>query len=78
MAEVSIRELRNHGGDVIERVAKGETAIVTRGGVPVAEIRPLERRSLSAEEIVARWRGVPTVDLQSLRNDLDALIDSSL
>jgi len=39
MAEVTIRELRNHGGDVVDRVAAGERLIVTRDGRPVAELR---------------------------------------
>jgi len=38
MAEVSIRELGNHGGEVIDRVARGEQLTVTRSGKPVAEL----------------------------------------
>src|ERR1039457_110292 len=30
MAEVTIRELRNHGGDVVDRVARGEPVTITR------------------------------------------------
>ncbi|MGQ0519936.1 MAG: type II toxin-antitoxin system Phd/YefM family antitoxin, partial [Actinomycetota bacterium] len=30
MAEASIRELRNHGGEVIDRVAAGERVTITR------------------------------------------------
>jgi len=43
MAEVSIRDLRNHGGDLIDRVAAGERITVARSGKPVAELRPLRR-----------------------------------
>ena len=43
MAEVSIRDLRNHGGDVIDRALQGEQIIITRGGKPVAELRPIKR-----------------------------------
>ena len=39
--QVSIRELRNHGGDVVDRVAAGENLTVTRPGKPVAELRPV-------------------------------------
>ncbi len=28
MPEVSIRELRNHGGDIVDRAAKGERLII--------------------------------------------------
>jgi antitoxin (DNA-binding transcriptional repressor) of toxin-antitoxin stability system len=29
MSEITVRELRNHGGDVIDRAAGGETGTVT-------------------------------------------------
>jgi len=78
MAEVTIRELRNHGGDVLDRVARGERLIVTRSGKPVAELRPLSRTPLSAEELVRRWRRLPRIDPDDLRRDIDALIDPSI
>jgi prevent-host-death family protein len=78
MAEITIRELRNHGGDVVDRVAAGERLIVTRNGKPVAELRPLDRTPLSADELVRRWRRLPRVDPEGLRRDIDALIDPSL
>jgi prevent-host-death family protein len=44
MSEISIRDLRNHGGEVIDRVEAGERLTVTRDGRPVAELRPLPGR----------------------------------
>lgn len=41
VADVTVRDLRNHGGQVLERVERGETMVVTRDGRPVAELRPL-------------------------------------
>jgi len=76
--DVSVRELRNAGGRVLDRVAKGESVTITRDGQPVAELRPLPRRGLSAEELVARWRHLPKVDPDRLRADLDAVMDTSL
>lgn len=35
-----MRELRNHGGEVLDRVARGEVLVVTRDGAEVAELRP--------------------------------------
>jgi prevent-host-death family protein len=32
VTEISVRELRNHGGDVIDRVVLGEHLTVTRDG----------------------------------------------
>jgi prevent-host-death family protein len=78
MAEVSIRELRNHGGDVVDRVAAGERVVVTRSGRPVAELRPLRARQHTAAALLRRWRHLPSLDAVSLRRDVDALIDPVL
>jgi prevent-host-death family protein len=78
MAEVTIRELRNHGGDVVDRVAAGERVIVTRSGKPVAELRPLPAKALTNVELVRRWRRLRPVDPVQWRRDLDAVIDPSL
>jgi len=75
---VSVRDIRNHGGDVLARVQRGEILTITSDGTPVAELRPLPRRSLSAAELVARRRRLPGVDASALRGDIDALLDQSL
>lgn len=78
MTEVTIRELRNHGGEVVDRVAAGERVTVTRNGRPVAELRPIRGRGLSAQELVRRRRRLPPLDPERLRSDIDAILDSSL
>ncbi len=78
MSEVSIRDLRNHGGDVVDRAAKGERLTITRSGKPVAELRPLERQPMSLEVILARRRHLPAVDPDQLRDDLDQIVDQTL
>jgi prevent-host-death family protein len=78
MDRVTIRDLRNHGGRVIDRVVAGEELIVTRSGAPVAELRPVGRSPLRAEALLARWHRLPPVDPQLLRDDIDRLIDPSL
>ena len=78
MGVVTVRELRNHGGDVLTRVAEGEAVIITRDGAEVAELRSLRRRSLPIAELIARRAGLPRVDPESLRADIDAALDSSL
>ncbi|MGB2756272.1 MAG: type II toxin-antitoxin system prevent-host-death family antitoxin [Acidimicrobiia bacterium] len=75
MASVTIRELRNHGGDVIDRVAAGETLTVTRNGKPVAELRPLPQRSVSVEVLLNRFRGLEPVDFAQFRADFDEVFD---
>jgi prevent-host-death family protein len=78
MSEVSIRELRNHGGDVVDRAAKGERLTITRSGKPVAEIRPLGREPVPLRVIIARRRRLPLVDPDRLRKDLDQILDPAI
>jgi len=78
MDTVTIRELRNHGGDVVGRVEAGQHITVTRDGRPVAELRPLRRRGASAATLLERWRRLPAVDPDALRRDVDAVIDQAL
>jgi len=76
--EVTVRDLRNHGGHVLDRVARGEVLTVTKDGSAVAELRPLRRRSLPTAELIARARRAPKVDPERLRHDIDAVLDQSL
>lgn len=75
---MSVRELRNSGGDVLYRVEHGETVIVTKDGRPVAELRPLPRRSPGPAELIERRRHLPEIDPAALRADIDALINPEL
>lgn len=78
MGEVSIRDLRNHGGEVIDRVEHGERLTITRDGREVAELRPLEQRPLKAGVLIERWSRLPRLDADTLHRDLDKTIDSRL
>jgi prevent-host-death family protein len=78
MASVSMRDLRNHGGEVVERVMSGETVTVTRGGTPVAELRPLSRRGVDRATLLKTWRRLPPVDEKAFREDLDRIFDPRL
>lgn len=75
---MSIRDLRNHGGEVIDRVIAGEKLTVTRSGRPVAELRPLAVPSLKAAVLLEHWSRLPRVDPQRLREQLDAAVNPSL
>lgn len=77
MADVTIRELQNNCGAVVDRVEAGETLVVTRDGRPVAELLPLERQPLDVATIRARWANLPAVDPDTLRADIDAALDTS-
>jgi prevent-host-death family protein len=78
MVEVTIRELRNHGGDVVDRVARGDEVTITRAGQPVAVLRPIPKPPLMAEALLARWRRLPHVDYQAMRDEIDEILDPSL
>lgn len=78
MANVSIRDLRNHGGEVVDRAARGEAIVVTRAGKAVAELRAVAKPALSADALLERWRRLPEVDPAKLRADIDSVIDSRL
>jgi antitoxin (DNA-binding transcriptional repressor) of toxin-antitoxin stability system len=78
MAEVSIRDLRSHGGDVVDRAARGERITITRSGKAVAELRAISPPGLSAEALLRHWRWLSSVDPVAFRKDVDRLLDSSL
>jgi prevent-host-death family protein len=78
MSEVSIRDLRNHGGEIVDRATQGEQVTITRSGRAVAELVPVTGPALHVSVLLARWRNLPAVDPQALRDDLDALVDPRL
>lgn len=78
MSRVTIRELRNHGGDVVDRAARGEEITITRAGKPVAALRAAAPPALEAEALLARWREIPTVDPERLRADVGDVLDARL
>jgi prevent-host-death family protein len=78
MTDVTIRELRNKGGQVIDRVIGGEVLTVTRDGVAVARLVPITDRPLTAEALMRRWQHLPPMDYESLRRDIDEIIDPSV
>lgn len=77
MKVITQREFRNNSAAVMDAVEAGETFHVTRNGQEIAELRPLARhRRLTAEELVARHRGLPHVDGDALRREADQLLGS--
>jgi antitoxin (DNA-binding transcriptional repressor) of toxin-antitoxin stability system len=74
--EITQRELRNASGEIMRALDRGETFVVTRNGVPVGELNPLRRRQfVTAETAAAVFAGAPGIELERLREDLDALVD---
>lgn len=74
--EITQRELRNESGEIMRALDRGETFVVTRNGVPVGELAPLQQRQfVSAEAAIARFKGAAAIDSKRFRDDLDAIVD---
>lgn len=74
--EISQREFRNDSGKIMRELDKGQVFLVTRNGVPVGELTPLRRSQfVAAEEVAEAFRAAPSIDYQTLRADLDAVVD---
>jgi prevent-host-death family protein len=77
MSNVSIRELRNQGGEIVDRAANGERITITREGKPVAELNPL-RQEMTTEVLLERWRHLPSIDYKQFRADVDEVMGELL
>ena len=71
---VTVRELRNQGGQVLDRVLAGEQLTITRDGQPVAELSPLSIPT-NLTTLKKRAAKLKAIDPISLRNDLDEIVD---
>ena len=78
MGEVSARDLHNEGERLLDRVIAGERITITRNGEPVAQLVPVGRARLSADELVERFRRLPPMDPVEFRRDVDSIVDQSL
>lgn len=73
------RELRNDSAAVLRDVQAGQTFIVTRNGMPVAELRPIQpRRFVPRAAIAEAAARAPRIDADRFRADLDTVIDQSI
>ncbi|MFK7889979.1 MAG: type II toxin-antitoxin system Phd/YefM family antitoxin [Granulosicoccus sp.] len=78
MKKITIRDLRNNGGRVIDQVLAGERLVVTRDGQAVAELCPTPRQPVESSALLQRWRNLPAIDGRALRDDIDSVIDQAL
>jgi len=51
---------------------------ITRDGTPVALLSPLPSPRLRAAALLERWKNVPVIDADQLRNDIARLLDVDL
>lgn len=82
MAEIiPQRELRNNNAAIVDRVARGQTFVVTRHGRPVAELRPVGQgrgRLVRREELAQTAARAGHIDATAFRADLDGLMDPGI
>lgn len=77
--EITQRELRNDSSAVLREVQAGQTIIVTRHGVPVAELRPVQPyRFIPRAAIAEAAKRAPHIDAKNFRATLDTVIDQSV
>ena len=76
---ITQRELRNDSGAVLREVQSGQTVIVTRNGMPVAELRPIPPRRFVPRAVIADAAArAPRIDAARFRMDLDNIVDGSI
>ena len=57
-------------------VDRGESFVVTRNGVPVADLLPHRRpRFVDSAELVAAFAALPALDAARFRADVDRMLD---
>ena len=78
VSEATVRDLRNQGGRVLDRVLAGARVTITRDGRPVARLEPAARGRLGARALIDRFRQLPEMDARRLREDVDSVLDQRL
>ena len=74
--EITQRQLRNDSGEIMRALDAGESFIVTRNGVPVAEMKPVRRRRLSSKaDVLKAFANAPSIDAKRFFFDIDAIVD---
>lgn len=78
-AVISQRELRNDSGAIMRRVERGESFVVTRNGVPIADLIPHrpgasnQRRAVPVADIESGLRDLPEWGVAEFQRELAAL-----
>jgi prevent-host-death family protein len=76
---VSQRELRNESGALLRAAERGEIVVVTRNGIPTAQLGPIQpAAAVGREEAVRGARALPRVDAGRLKQDVDQILDQSV
>jgi len=76
MRTTSIRDLHMRTGAIVDEAAKGKVIVIARRGKPVAEIRPIQRRTPSQmikdlQPLLARLPKMKTDSTRFISEDRD-------
>lgn len=73
---VSQREMRNNSGELLRRVAEGESVLITNGGVPAAVMVPAGSGTRARLIAAGRLRTGTGLDLSTLPTPVEAAMSS--
>ncbi|MGI8517097.1 MAG: type II toxin-antitoxin system prevent-host-death family antitoxin [Acidimicrobiia bacterium] len=75
---ITQRQLRNESGEIMRALDQGQSFIVTRNGVPVAQLSPIKAREFVSRELVATiFERAPELKPERFRRDVDRLLDQT-
>jgi antitoxin (DNA-binding transcriptional repressor) of toxin-antitoxin stability system len=72
---INQRELRNNSAEIMRALDRGETFIITRGGVMIGELRPVRRQLVSQLAVLKAFEKAPALEASRFRSDLDQILD---
>jgi antitoxin (DNA-binding transcriptional repressor) of toxin-antitoxin stability system len=73
---ITQRELRNDSGRILRDLDRGESFAVTRKGVVVGQLVPVQRSPfVTATELSRAFANAPRIDPKAFRRDVDRFLD---
>lgn len=76
MRTITEAQLRTEFTAILRDVQSGHSMIVTRDGMPMAELKPVSpRRFVPRDDILRVVAAAPRIDAARFRADLDARVD---
>lgn len=74
--DLTQRELRNDSGEIMRALDAGESFVVTRRGVPVGELTPIQRKRFVARDAaLTAFATAAPIDGADFRADIDRRVD---
>ncbi|SHK96490.1 type II toxin-antitoxin system Phd/YefM family antitoxin [Alicyclobacillus tolerans] len=74
MKTIGAYEAKTHFAELLEQVSLGETIIVTKRGIPVAKVIPIEQDKLDYQHILRQFQSLRT-NVKSAQTSLKEMIE---